>query len=311
MFDGYESTNTKDIRRSKGNTGITVTFTADMTLRMKKELFLSNRQNKQRFIFMSSEELQNKNCETHHASGDADPLIVQKAVQSADITNTVLVGDDADLLVLLCYHVSLESHDLFFCPEPKKNTMKHRVWNIKATKKMLGTDICKHILFLQAVLGYDTTSRLHGIGKGASLKKFKASNSFREQAKFFFYTYPASVCDVADAGEKALVIIYNGRSIDALATLRYHRCWDKVASSSSHVQQQTLPPTSEAANYYSLRVYLQVQQWKGCADELLPTDWGWHKCGECFVPIQTSLAPAPEEMLYVSLGATASLTLAP
>jgi len=184
VFDGYESTNTKDMthqRRSKGNAGTTVTFTADMRLTMKKEQFLANRQNKQRFIFMLSEELQKKNCETHHASGDADLLIVLKAVQSATVTNTVLVGDDTDLLVLLCYHASLESHDLFFCPEPKKNTKKPRIWNIKATKKMIGTDICKHILFLHAVLGCDTTSRLHGIGKGASLKKFKANNTFREQ----------------------------------------------------------------------------------------------------------------------------------
>lgn len=224
LFDGYESTNTKDIthlRRSKGNAGITVTFTADMNLTMKKELFLSNRQNKQRFIFMLSEELQKNNCETYHASGDADLLIVQKTVQSANVTNTVLVGDDTDLLVLLCYYASLEAHDLFFCPEPKKNIKKPCIWNIKATNKMLGTDIRNHILFLHAVLGCDTTSRLHGIRKGASLKKFKENNSFREQAKVSD-TYPASVCDVAFAGEKALVITYNGKSTDILDR-RYHR----------------------------------------------------------------------------------------
>ena len=36
--------------------------------------------------------------------------------------STVLVGDDTDLIVLLCYHASLGFHDLFFCPKPKKNT---------------------------------------------------------------------------------------------------------------------------------------------------------------------------------------------
>ncbi|KAK3882376.1 hypothetical protein Pcinc_013242 [Petrolisthes cinctipes] len=142
VFDGYESTNTKDIahlRRSKGNAGITVTFTADMTLTMKKEPFLPNRKNKQRFLFMLSEDLQKKKCETHHALGDADLLIGKKVVQSANVTNTVLVGDDTDLLVLLCYHASLEAHDLFFCHEPKKKNMKKpRIWNIKAKKKMLG-----------------------------------------------------------------------------------------------------------------------------------------------------------------------------
>ena len=62
-----------------------------------------------------------KHCETHDASGDADLFIEQKAEQAATCCNTVLVGDDTDLLVLLCYHWSLESRDLFFSPEPKKN----------------------------------------------------------------------------------------------------------------------------------------------------------------------------------------------
>ena len=42
------------------------------------------------------------NCKVHHASGDADLLIVQKAAESATRVNTVLVGDDTDLLILLC-----------------------------------------------------------------------------------------------------------------------------------------------------------------------------------------------------------------
>ena len=61
---------------------------------MKKDKFLVNRQNKQRFIFMLSEELTKKNGKEPHASGVADILIVQKAVPSASSCNTVLVGDD-------------------------------------------------------------------------------------------------------------------------------------------------------------------------------------------------------------------------
>lgn len=167
---------------------------------------------------MPSEALQKKNCETHHASGDVDLLIVLKAIQSATTTNTVLVGDDTDILVLLCYHASMESHDLFFCPEPKRNTKKPCIWNIKATKQMLGPDICNHILFIHALLGCDTTSRLYGIGKGASLKRFRASHTFRKQAKVFD-THSASMYDVVDAGEKALMIIYNGKSTDILDSL--------------------------------------------------------------------------------------------
>ena len=86
MFHGYASTNTKDMthqRRSKGNAGTTVTSIADKRVTMKKEQFLANRQKKQRFIFMLSEELKKNNCEVHRASGDADLLIliVMKAVR--------------------------------------------------------------------------------------------------------------------------------------------------------------------------------------------------------------------------------------
>ena len=167
-------------RRAKGNASATVTFTADMPLTMKKKQLLANRRIKQQFIFMLSEELQKKNCKTHHASGDADFLIVKKAIKSATTTNTVLVDDDTDLTILICYHASLKSHDLFFCPEPKKSMKKPCILNIKAIKQMLGPAyICNRILFIHALLGSDATSRLYGIGKRASLTRFKASRIFR------------------------------------------------------------------------------------------------------------------------------------
>ncbi len=71
---------------------------------------------------MLSEHLEMKKCEVHHAPGDADLLIVQKAVESATTLKTVLVGDDTDLLILLCYHASLDCHHIYFRPEPKKGT---------------------------------------------------------------------------------------------------------------------------------------------------------------------------------------------
>ena len=164
----------------------------------------------------------NNNCEVHHASGNAYLLIVMKAVQSANSSNTVLVGDDTDLLILLCHHASIESHDLFLYPEPKKTTKQPHIWNIKVTKQSLGPDICQHIFFLYAVLGCDTTYRLHRIGKGASLKKFQASHSFRQHAKVLL-THSASKHDVTCTWEKALVVLYNGNSIDSLDSLRHQR----------------------------------------------------------------------------------------
>jgi len=70
-------------RQSEGKAGATVTVASNMTTTMKKDQFLANRGNKQQFIFMLSRELEKNNCKTCHTSGDADLLIVQKAVQSA------------------------------------------------------------------------------------------------------------------------------------------------------------------------------------------------------------------------------------
>ena len=133
--------------------------------------FLSDPQNKQNFLQLLGDNPQMTGCDVFHATSDADVLIVQKAIESADNQDTTLVGDDTDLLVLLLYHTKLTSYNLFFAPEPRKNAKK-RVWDIKKAKNNLGPFTCKHILFLHALLGCDTTSRLFGIGKGAVLKKF-------------------------------------------------------------------------------------------------------------------------------------------
>ena len=161
VFDGYGGTSTKDMthqRRAKGQAGVTVTFTEEMQLTMKKENFLANNTNKQDLINMLGNQLEKNKCTVHHAPGDADLLIVQKAVESATMVDTVVVDDDTDLLILLCYHVSLDSHRMYFRQEPKKSTKNPRVWSIKAVKEQLSPEVCTNILFLHAVLRCDTTS---------------------------------------------------------------------------------------------------------------------------------------------------------
>ena len=82
---------------------------------------------------------------------------------------------------------------------------------MKVLKEKLGQEVCSNMLFIHAILGCDTTSRLYGIGRGVSLKKFFASQHFRDLAQVFNNT-PASKEDVVAAGEKALVCVYNGKS---------------------------------------------------------------------------------------------------
>ena len=69
---------------------------------------------------MLGAELQKYNCRVYHDSADADYLIVKKKVDTAKSIDTILVGDDTDLLVLLIFHAQHQGKDIFFVPEPKK-----------------------------------------------------------------------------------------------------------------------------------------------------------------------------------------------
>ena len=112
--------------------------------------------------------------------------------------------------------------------------------------------------FIHAFLGCDTTSRTFGLRKGAALKKFISSVYFREQAKVS--SHDSSTQDeILLASENSLVCLCGGRPGQKLDILCYQKYCEKVASRSTRIQPQSLPPTSCAAGFHSLR----VQRWNG------------------------------------------------
>ena len=106
--------------RTKGITGVKVYFTQNTPFKTKKEQILSNSDNKQDFIFMLSRCLEENGCNTIHAKGDADVLIVMTAVKCAENREAALIGEDTVLLVLLCYHANLQTNRIFVKSEPKQ-----------------------------------------------------------------------------------------------------------------------------------------------------------------------------------------------
>ena len=123
VFDGYsDQPSTKDtthLRQCEGARELTAQFNEDMVIKSRKEKFLSNEVNKQGFINLLSEKLEKAGCTTVHAEGDADVLIVTRAVEYAQTTDTILVGDDTDLLVLLIYLAKTSGKNIYLAPEPK------------------------------------------------------------------------------------------------------------------------------------------------------------------------------------------------
>ena len=84
-----------------------------------------------------------------------------------------------------------------------------------------------NILFLHALLGCDTTSRLFGIGKAAILKKFETNTVLQQSAKVF--DDESAAPEIAVAGEKALVEMCNGKKNESLNALRKSKYCEKVA----------------------------------------------------------------------------------
>ena len=299
IFDGYTSSpSTKEgvhARRSKGKSGPIVQFTSNMPCTVRKDIFLSNKANKQKFITMLSTRLQQAGCTVLHATGDADVLTAQTAIASSYQYDTILVGDDTDLLILLCSQGKNTAFQLYFRPEAKLHSKKpSRCWDIKLLQQSLGKDVCDNILFIHGPLGCDTTSRLFGIGKSAAIKRVKINPTFREQAAVFRLPNALKE-DIIKAGENALVDIYHGKPTETLDSMRLHLFHQKVSSSTAYVQRQSLPPTSAACQFHSLRVYHQVQQWYG--NDLPPEDWGWMIHENTMFPVSTKLHPAPAYLL--------------
>ena len=176
-----------------------------MHLTMTKSEFLMNKINKQRFVNMLGETLEKNNCKSYYASADADLLIVKKAVGSATTMKTVLVGDDTDLLVLLCYHASLDTCNLLFKPEQKKCQEYLSLEYTSCVTATWGGSMQSYSIF-HSILGCDTTSRLHGLGKGNALKKFREQRRFVELARVFDSQLSLKE-DVIAAGEEALIIL--------------------------------------------------------------------------------------------------------
>ena len=301
VFDGYDVVSTKSMmqeRRTAGKVGATVSFTDDMKIPMKKDIFLANKKNKQAFVIQLASFLQKQGFETLNADGDADVLIVKTAVESANTEDTILVGDDTELLILLAHYVRVDAHRLYMRPEPKSSSKKRRVWYIIEIKKDLREDVCRHLFFIHALLGCDTTSSIYGIGKGASLNKFVNSEHFRQQA-LVFDNLASTVDEVKTACENAIVCLYGGKPGQTLDQLRYQRYLEKLACKSKSIQPQSLPPTSSAVKYHSLRVYLQIREWKDSTEGINYAEWGWRSAAEQLTPIMTDLAPAPQSLLQI------------
>ena len=160
--------------------------------------------------------------------------------------------------------------------------------------------VCDNLLFIHAILGCDSTSCLFGLWKGLALKKGRTDSDFLKQAKVFSQSKErVGKGTIIAAGEKALVSLYWGDKDESLNMLRHRRFCEKVSKATSPVEPQTLPPTSAAVKFHSLRMFYQMMEWKGRSETMNPEDWRWHVTDGRFMPIMTDWPAAPLELLGI------------
>ena len=203
----------------------------------------------------------------------SDLVIEQTLMRSVKSTGGLTRGRGMSESTRLVWLLSMpacadiESHPIYFITKTKK-------WSITDTKKELGIVGCMNMLLVHAFGGCDTTSRLFGIGKVVLLKKILSSPNFIDNVEIFDLP-PLLVSreEIITAGKNVMLELYNGKA-PILDALQYSRFWEKVSTNGVRVEAKSLPSTSDAAKYHSLRAYLQINLWKGNND-LDPTQWGW------------------------------------
>jgi hypothetical protein len=298
VFDSYPAVpTTKDsthLRRGESKS-TNITIAPNILLDIPKSQFLSNPQNKQRFIdFLIPYLTKVRGISCTQADNDADTLIVTTAIHQLKTSNVTLYGDDTDLLALLLH----KSEEILTTSHTLVMQSKVSRWEIKPLiAKLQGRPYLKRILALHALSGCDTTSRIFGKGKEKFMNISDQKIEFW-QAVDRFYTPDCRKADIVKAGERILLVLYGSDlttdiNLDSMRIATYQ---GKSERQAKLIKAPTLPPTSDAAALHSLRCYLQVQVWIGNTT-LEPSKFGFCVKNGRMLPITMQKPAAPDCLL--------------
>ena len=301
VFDGYEEPSTKDHEHQRRSVKLSadITLTGSSKCHRDQDAFLSNTKNKIQFIELLCHSLQSKGHTTKCSDGDADTLIIATGLgYSQNNQSVVIVAEDTDIFMMLIHHWKVNMADIFLLKEKKSRSHKKgaEVYSIREACQVIDPVVRQHILFIHAWSGCDTTSSTFGQGKTQLLKLFPKSERIQSFADSFT-DMDKTVLEIANSGNQVFCQLYGGGESSSLTTLRHNRYQTMIARS-NRIEPERLPPTERAAHFHSLRVHLQVIQWKLLQNKCLdPLEWGWTLENQRMVPIMTDLDAAPATVL--------------
>lgn len=161
-------------------------------------------------------------------------------------------------------------HREIYFLKPAKGTVSAKMYSNKSLEQTL--PMCKkHILFLHALTGCDTTSAFYKKGKNKFAKLFENRTDLQDAA-IIFTDENADVTNILQSGILCILALYGApKNQENINNFRY-QSFLKATSKNTSVNLASLIPTLDASLEHIKRVYLQVQLWMG-HDEL-PKEWG-------------------------------------
>lgn len=297
VFDGYTSDLTiagtksaERIRRKRKQQCPDFAFDVTTVPTISQEQFLSNENNKEKFVNMLRIFFARSAIEVEQAIEDADVLIVNTALEKLTICDSVeIIGEDIDLLVLLTALAPKKSKIYF--RKPAKGKTQEALFGPDSLK--YSDCIRNNILFLHAFSGCDTTSCHFNVGKLKHITTLKNRQDLLS-AVHLFQEKNIHQRMLVEAGELFLIALYGGSKEEkCLNTLRFKQFLKSATK--TKINLALLPPSKSSATQHIMRTYHQVQTWIGNYQD--PEEWGWCRTYAGLQPVPTTAAPAPEELL--------------
>ena len=117
--------------------------------------------------------------------------------------------------------------NLYFRSDKPKADGTIEGYHINRIQEVLGHEMCSQLMFIHAMTGSDTTSRIFGVGKKTAFQM----PLIRSCAIAF--TIPNQTTEVIDnLGCQVMAFLFGGKGTDSLATMRHNTFSKKVVSAS-------------------------------------------------------------------------------
>ena len=167
--------------------------------------------------------------------------IVKTAVETYLQHTTTLIGEDTDLLVLLLYYAQGEGMNLYFKSDKPKADGTIEVYHINRIQGVLGHEMCSQLMFIHAMTGSDTTSRIFGVGKETAFQKLAKGDPLIRSCAIAFAIPNQTTEVIENLGCLVMTVLFGGKGTHSLAVMRYNTFSKKFVSASSFVTSERLP----------------------------------------------------------------------